>query len=390
MSRAIEIAAQGRGSVEPNPMVGCVIVRDGFIVGEGWHERYGGPHAEVNAMLAASQSAISPSAARSRAASPNALPSETLKGSTMYVSLEPCCHHGKTPPCVDQIIRTGIRRVVAAMSDPFPAVQGGGVSRLRDAGIEVEVGVCETQARELNAPYLHLLREQSPWVIGKWAMSLDGKIATRTGDSRWISNERSRQIAHALRGSVDAIVVGHGTVDQDDPLLTARPPGPRVATRVVMSSRGLLPHDCALLQTAREVPVLVVVTTQATPDARRDLERAGCEVLVVDAEDQTKQIGDMLKLFGTRRWTNILVEGGGQILGRFLDGGLLDEVHVFIAPKLIGGSAAKSPLAGDGALLLAETTHFEQVAVECVDSDLWIRARGPRVGAAKGIAPKPG
>jgi diaminohydroxyphosphoribosylaminopyrimidine deaminase/5-amino-6-(5-phosphoribosylamino)uracil reductase len=275
------------------------------------------------------------------------------------------------------------------MSDPFPAVQGGGVTRLRDAGIEVEVGVCEAQARELNAPYLHLLREKAPWVIGKWAMSLDGKIATRTGDSRWISNARSREIAHRLRGSVDAIVVGHGTVDQDDPLLTARPPGPRVATRVVMSSRGLLPHDCALLRTACEVPVLVVVTKHATPDACRGLERAGCEVLVVDAEDQTKQLGEMLKLFGTRRWTNILVEGGGQILGRFLDGGLLDEVHVFIAPKLIGGTAAKSPLAGDGALLLAEATRFEQVVVECVDNDIWVRARGPRFGAGDVIAPRP-
>ena len=390
MSRAIEIAARGRGFVEPNPMVGCVIVRDGLVVAEGWHERFGGPHAEVNALLAAAQCESSSSASRSQAASSNAISAEPLHGSTMYVSLEPCCHHGKTPPCVDQIIRSGIRRVVAAMSDPFPAVQGGGVTRLRDAGIEVDVGVCETQARELNAPYLHLLREQAPWVIGKWAMSLDGKIATRSGDSRWISNDRSREIAHTVRGRVDAIVVGRGTVDQDNPLLTARPSGPRVATRVVMSSRGLLPRDCALLRTAREVPVLVVVTTQATPEACRDLERAGCEVLVVDAEDQTKQLGEMLKLFGNRRWTNILVEGGGQILGRFLDGGLLDEVHVFIAPKLIGGMDAKSPLAGAGASVLAESTRFEQVVVECVDNDIWVRARGPRVGAGDGIAPRPG
>src|SRR5919197_3355884 len=206
MSRALELAERGRGFVEPNPLVGAVVVRDGRVVGEGWHRRYGEAHAEVNALAAAGEAA---------------------RGATLYVTLEPCCHHGKTPPCTDAVLRAGVRRVVAAMADPFPQVAGQGVAQLRAAGVEVEVGVCEREARELNAPYLTLLAEGRPYVHAKWAMSLDGKIATRGGDSRWISGPASREVVHRLRGRVDAILVGAGTVRADDPLLTARPLGPR-------------------------------------------------------------------------------------------------------------------------------------------------------------------
>src|SRR5436309_2908852 len=235
MHRALELAERGRGFVEPNPLVGAVLVRDGQVVGEGWHQRYGQAHAEVNALSAAGEAA---------------------RGATLYVTLEPCCHHGKTPPCTDAVLKAGVARVVVAMADPFPKVSGGGLAILRAAGVEVHVGLCEPEARELNAPYLKLLRTGRPWVHAKWAMTLDGKIATRTGDSKWISGEESRRRVHELRGRMDAILVGRGTVVADDPLLTARPAGPRVAARVVVSASGELPERCQLRATAREVPVI--------------------------------------------------------------------------------------------------------------------------------------
>src|SRR5579884_2079657 len=220
MRRALELAEHGRGYVEPNPLVGAVVVRDGQLVGEGWHQHYGEAHAEIHALAAAG---------------------EGSRGATLYVTLEPCCHFGKTPPCTDAVLRAGIRRVVAAMPDPFPAVAGKGAELLRQAGVTVELGIGEAEARRLNAPYLKLLEKRRPWVHAKWAMTLDGKIATRTGDSKWISNEASRRIVHALRGRMDAVIVGAGTALADDPLLTARPPGPRVATRAVLDSTGRLP-----------------------------------------------------------------------------------------------------------------------------------------------------
>ncbi len=204
MTRALELAARGEGQVEPNPMVGCVIARDGVCIGEGWHQRFGGPHAEVEALGSVQGSAA---------------------GATMYVTLEPCCHTGKTPPCTEAIVRTGIGRVVVAQVDPFPAVAGQGVQRLRDAGIVVDVGLLEESARQLNAPYRKLIQQQTPWIIAKWAMTLDGKLASRTGYSQWISSAASRQRVHQLRQRVDAVMVGRGTAQADDPLLTARPAG---------------------------------------------------------------------------------------------------------------------------------------------------------------------
>src|SRR5438876_10929485 len=217
MRRALELAEGGRGYVEPNPLVGAVLVRDHQLVGEGWHQRYGEAHAEVHALAAAGPAA---------------------RGATLYVTLEPCCHIGKTPPCTEAVMRAGIERVVAAMVDPFPQVAGRGAALLRDAGILVEMGLGEAEARRINAPYLKLLATGRPYVHAKWAMTLDGKIATRTGDSKWISNEASRRIVHTLRGRMDAIIVGIGTVLADDPLLTARPAGQRTAVRVVLDSQG--------------------------------------------------------------------------------------------------------------------------------------------------------
>src|SRR5262245_57065762 len=254
MAQALALAERGRGYVEPNPLVGAVVVRDGRLVGEGWHRRYGEAHAEVNALHEAGEAA---------------------RGATLYVTLEPCCHHGKTPPCTDAVLRFGVRRVVAAMTDPFPRVAGGGVERLRTAGLEVETGLLEADARRLNAPYLKLLATGRPYVHAKWAMTLDGKLATRTGDSKWISSDASRRRVHELRGRMDAILVGIGTALADDPLLTARPPGPRTARRIVLDSRLRLPPTSRLVQTAREVLTTVVAAASADEGAAGRLPQAG-------------------------------------------------------------------------------------------------------------------
>jgi diaminohydroxyphosphoribosylaminopyrimidine deaminase/5-amino-6-(5-phosphoribosylamino)uracil reductase len=362
MRRALELAAQGQGHVEPNPMVGCVIVRGAEIIGEGWHRRFGGPHAEVEALRMAGHRAA---------------------GATLYVTLEPCCHHGKTPPCTQAILEAGIRRVVVAAADPFPQVDGGGVAELRSNRVDVELGVLEPEARSLNAPYLKLLQTGRPWILAKWAMTLDGKIATRSGASRWISGAESRAIVHALRGRVDAIMVGRETALRDDPLLTARPPGPRIALRVVCDTGASLPPESRLVQTARETPVLVAVGQEAAEAQRLRLADAGCEVVVCDGENHAARLDALLDELGRRRMTNVLVEGGGRLLGSLMDAGRIDEVHVFIAPKLIGGAAAGSPIAGEGIQQLSQAFRLEAPKVQQVGSDVYVHGRVMHPGAVK-------
>jgi diaminohydroxyphosphoribosylaminopyrimidine deaminase/5-amino-6-(5-phosphoribosylamino)uracil reductase len=336
MQRALELAKRGRGYVEPNPLVGAVLVRDGQVVGEGRHERHGQAHAEVNALAAAGSAA---------------------RGATLYVTLEPCCHHGKTPPCTDAILRSGVGQVVAAMLDPFSEVAGRGAGRLRAAGIAVEIGLCEREARRLNAPYLKLLTTARPYVHAKWAMTLDGKIATRTGDSKWISNEASRRRAHELRGRMDAIIVGIGTVLADDPLLTARPPGPRIATRVVLDTRGRLPAGSRLVQTLSDAPLL-----HATGGAR-----GMGEGLVLPQEGGHVSVSGLLEELGRRRMTNVLVEGGAGVLGSFFDARAVDEVWVFVAPKIVGGRGA---VGGRGVDRMAEALQVEEWSAEMVEGDV--------------------
>jgi diaminohydroxyphosphoribosylaminopyrimidine deaminase/5-amino-6-(5-phosphoribosylamino)uracil reductase len=341
MTQALALAERGRGHVEPNPLVGAVLVRDGRLVGEGWHQRYGQAHAEVNALAAAGEAA---------------------RGATLYVTLEPCCHFGKTPPCTDAVIRAGVARVVAAMSDPFPQVAGQGAEQLRRAGISVEVGLCEAEARRLNAPYLKLLEKGRPYVHAKWAMTLDGKIATRSGDSKWISNEASRRRVHELRGCMDAIVVGIGTVLADDPLLTARPAGPRTPVRVVLDHYGRMPPRSQLVRTARETPTWVV--TAGEPALQ--LGALGCQVLSVP------DVGWLLNEMGNRRMTNILVEGGAGVLGSFRDIGEIDEVHIFIAPRLTGGAGAKTPIGGHGVDKIADSLTLTQWRAEMIEGDVYL------------------
>jgi diaminohydroxyphosphoribosylaminopyrimidine deaminase/5-amino-6-(5-phosphoribosylamino)uracil reductase len=293
----------------------------------------------------------------------------------MYVTLEPCCHQGKTGPCTVAVIAAGIRRVVVGQRDPFPQVAGQAIRQLEAAGLEVEVGVAGDEAARLNAPYHKLLAQQRPWVIAKWAMTLDGKLATRSGSSRWISNETSRSVAHDLRGRVDAVIIGSGTAAADDPLLTARPPGPRTATRVVLDSPGSIALDSQLVQTAREFPVLIAVADRIEPAKRRALEEQCCEVLVCSGESSAERFDDFLAELGRRRMTNVMIEGGGRVLGMAFDQGLVDEVHVFIAPKIVGGASAPSPVAGLGFAEMAAAWAIESPRIEQLDGDVYISGR---------------
>jgi diaminohydroxyphosphoribosylaminopyrimidine deaminase/5-amino-6-(5-phosphoribosylamino)uracil reductase len=344
MRRALELARHGRGLVEPNPMVGAVVVRGDTLVGEGWHRAFGGPHAEVHALDAAGTAA---------------------RGATLYVTLEPCSHFGKTPPCTDAIVRAGIVRVVAATGDPFPQVDGGGFSRLRAASIAVEQGLLESDARRLNASYFTLLQRGRPQVHAKWAMTLDGHIATRTGNSKWISGEASRHRVHELRAVMDAVMVGAGTLRADDPRLLPTVAAKRTATRIVVTRTGMLPQDCELLRTARASPVLIAHHPQADCEALSVFQEAGCELLCVN------DVASLLTELGGRRLTNVMVEGGSGLLGSLADAGLIDEVHVFIAPRMIGGADAFSPVAGTGAATIAEGCTFVDGETELLGPDIY-------------------
>lgn len=357
MARCLELARQGRGRVEPNPLVGCVIARGAEIVAEGWHRQFGGPHAEVDALGVAGPRA---------------------RGATLYVNLEPCCHHGKTPPCTDAVLAAGLGRVVVAQRDPFPRVAGGGLRALEATGIPVTLGVLEAEARRLNAPYLKRVERGRPWVIAKWAMTLDGRLATRTGHSQWISGEASRALVHELRGTVDAIVVGRGTVEADDPRLTARPPGPRVAARIVLDTWASLPLASQLVRSVDEAPVIVVCGPEAAESNVARLHAAGCEVLRLDGATPANRLAALLDDLGRRTWTNLLVEGGSRVLGSFFDLGEIDELRVFIAPKLAGGADAPGPLAGCGVASMDAAAALSDVEWRTVGDDLCLSARVQR------------
>ncbi len=375
MRRAFELAAHGHGFVEPNPLVGAVLVDDQLrLIGEGFHQRFGGPHAEVEAIQDAESRGNG----------------DRLKDATFYVSLEPCCHFGKTPPCTQAVIAAGIRQVVVGRTDPAPHTNGGGIAALRAAGVDVEVGLLEAEAKRLTAPFAKRITTGRPYVIGKWAMTWDGKIATRTGDSQWISNEASRAAVHQIRGRVDAVIVGAETARQDDPSLTARPSGPRVATRVVMDSIASVRSDSKLVLTIDQAPLLIVSGPDTPADNIARLQAVGAEVCVLGADASVATIRPasakeikrirhvdpvlLLDELGRRGMTNVLVEGGGAILGAFADLDLIDEVHVFLGQKLIGGQAAPSPINGLGCGTLLQALSLEDVQVEVLDGDVHLRS----------------
>lgn len=356
MRRALRLARRGEGRVEPNPMVGCVICRGGRVIGEGYHRRFGGPHAEVEALRRCSTSA---------------------RGATAYVTLEPCCHFGKTPPCTNALAEAGIARVVVACRDPHPLVDGGGIAALRRARIDVSLGIEKDEAAELLAPFATVQQLGRPYIIAKWAQSLDGKVATRTGESRWISGEAARQQVHRLRARVDAILVGAGTVRADDPLLTARGvPLRRRALRVVLDGRLNLPMKCQMAVTAREIPTLVFAAAAVATSAKaRRLSQCGVEVVGLHAAGSSRFLAAALRELARRGVTNLLVEGGAKVLAGFLDARLVDEALVFVAPLLIGGADAPSAWGGQGFKRLAEARTPRLVGVTRLGQDHLFRLR---------------
>jgi diaminohydroxyphosphoribosylaminopyrimidine deaminase/5-amino-6-(5-phosphoribosylamino)uracil reductase len=364
LSRAIEIATRGRGRVHPNPVVGAVVVKDGAVVGEGWHAEYGGPHAEVNAIGACSGA--------------------DLTGATIYVSLEPCCHQGKTGPCTEAIVAAGITRVVVASDDPTEKASGRGLGILRDEGVTVDVagGELAARARLANQAFRKHARSGRPWVLFKSAMTLDGKVATRTGDSKWISSESSRELAHRWRASVDAVVVGIGTALADDPQLTARIEDPdptvpplRQPRRVVFDATGRLPLDSQLVQQAPEIPLTVVVSRAAPRSAADALKNAGADVIVATGEHEPARVRSALDQLGEAGIHAVLLEGGPHLAGAFLDAGEIDEVRLFLAPLLLGGSKARDPLEGEGVEKISEALRALTLDCERVADDVLISAR---------------
>jgi diaminohydroxyphosphoribosylaminopyrimidine deaminase / 5-amino-6-(5-phosphoribosylamino)uracil reductase len=358
MQRALEVAEQGRGLVEPNPMVGCVVLNEaGAEVGIGSHLAFGRPHAEVVALDRAGKAAV---------------------GGTLIVTLEPCSHFGKTPPCVDRIISAGIKRVVAAMLDPFPEVAGKGIAKLRAAGIDVEVGVLEEEARALNAPYVCLVERNRPYFRAKWAMTADGRTAAVDGSSKWITGDEARFHANIRRGLMDAIVVGAGTVLADDPNLTARVKFARKAVRVVIESRACTPPQANVVATAREWPTMIVVGEDASVEATKPFEDAGCEVMrsPITSAGRVSLLALAMEM-GRRRWTNVLVEGGAELLGSFLVEGLIDAVELYLAPKILGGRSALSPVGGIGLPTIASALQLDAGDAVRLGDDyyipMWVR-----------------
>jgi diaminohydroxyphosphoribosylaminopyrimidine deaminase/5-amino-6-(5-phosphoribosylamino)uracil reductase len=372
MLRALALAERGRGSVEPNPLVGAVLVRGGRTVGEGWYQRFGGPHAEVQALAAAGDRA---------------------RGATLYVSLEPCDHAGKTPACAPALVPAGLARVVIPILDPTAARWGGGVAVLREAGVTVDVGLCADDAARQNAGFFKLAAVGRPLVTAKWAMSVDGKVATHTGESRWISSAEARRDVHRLRGLVDCVVVGVGTARADDPLLTCRDAERRrAAVRLVLCGRRAPALDSQLVRTAREAPVLLAHVAGAPPAALGELLRAGCQALPLPPDRQTPACVDpaaLLDELGARRMTNVLIEGGSAVLGAFFGARLVDRVLAYVAPRVIGGAAAPGPVGGEGVASMAEALELVGCDVVRLGPDALVQGwlTDPRGWAPAGDSP---
>ena len=354
MARALTLAARGRGLTSPNPMVGAILVRDGAMLAERFHERAGGAHAEAAALAEAG---------------------ERARGAILYVTLEPCNHVGRTPPCVDAIIRAGVRRVVSATRDPNPRVKGGGTAALATAGVEVTTPCLEREARDLNRAFFTAVERQRPHVTVKWAMTLDGKIASFDRRSQWITGEAARQEGHRLRSQSDAIVTGIGTVLADDPALTVRlaQPWPREPYRVVVDSRARLPLDAKLLQTGRRSRVLVAVGEAAAPQRLAALETAGVTVLACKSREGRVDVADLGARLLALDVTAVLLEAGSELTGAFVQAGLVDRVAAFVAPTLLGGADAPTSVGGPG-LALANALSLTNMTVRPIGADWLIEA----------------
>lgn len=351
MWMALDLARQGRGRTSPNPMAGAVVVQGSEVVGSGYHQAAGSPHAEIIALDKAGEKA---------------------RGATLYVNLEPCVHHGRTGPCTEAIIRAGISRVVAAIEDPNPLVSGRGFARLAEADIKIKSGILEQKARQLNEVFIKYIESGLPFVSIKVAMSLDGKIGTSSGESHWITGEKARQFVHRLRDHSDVIMVGIETVLKDNPQLTTRVEGGggKDAVRVVVDSSARLPLDARVIESGSPVRTILAVTEQASPQKCRALQKKGVEIVVLPSKDGRVDLAALLKKLAEQELTSILVEGGGTINYSLLEQSLIDKLFVFIAPLIIGGKESPTAFAGPGIAALKQAWSVEDVELKQFDRDL--------------------
>ncbi len=353
MRQALEIAQYAIGRTSPNPMVGAVIVLNGRVVGQGWHRKAGTPHAEINALQQAG---------------------ELARNATMYVTLEPCSHHGRTGPCADAVIAAGIKKVVVAMNDPNPLVAGQGIKKLREAGIEVVEGVLALEAAKLNEKFIKWISTQMPFVALKAAMSLDGKIAAHTGHSKWITGPTSRERVQQLRDCYDAILVGIGTVLADNPSLTTRLPYEgKNPIRIIIDSMARTPLDSHVIIDGL-APTIIIVTPNAPKERVDALRTGGAEILTIESKQGAVDLRQTFKALAKREITSILIEGGASINGSVLEENLVDKIYWFIAPKIIGGQGALGPVGGQGVTDVNHAHLFEDMIMEPMDQDLLISA----------------
>ena len=350
MKRALRLAEKGRGRTSPNPMVGAVLIREGKAVGEGYHAKAGEAHAEIVALQAARGEA---------------------RGATLYLNLEPCAHHGKTPPCAPEVIEAGVKRVVIGMEDPNPLVKGKGIEILRRGGLELEVGILERECRRLNEAFCKYILKKEPFVILKVAATLDGKIATRTGDSKWISGEASRRFVHKLRDQVDGVLVGIGTVLKDDPLLTARARGGRDPYRIVLDSRLNIPEEARVIGTSPS-KAIIAATALAPKDRIEKFEKRGVQIFIFDSKEGKVDLRSCLSKLGEIGMMSLLVEGGSQVNGSFLDEGVIDKFFLFLSPKLIGDHQAPGIFGGRGVSNLHEAIALKEMKAKRIGEDILI------------------
>lgn len=354
MRLALELAKRGKGLTSPNPCVGAVIVKGGKIIGKGYHKRAGRPHAEIYALRQAGRKA---------------------RGATLYVSLEPCRHYGKTPPCVNAIISHKIKRVVTAMKDPNPLNDGKGLKTLRKNGIKVESGILKDEAKKLNEAFIKFITKKIPFVTVKVAQSLDGKIATHTGDSKWITNEVAREYVHMLRGKVDAILVGVKTVLRDDPLLTARPKDRKAGKqpfRIILDSKLRTPLNARIFSKASSGKVIIATTRLAPKDKLEALERKNAEILIVSSKDGKVNIKSLMKELRKKDIAHVLVEGGGEAIASVIEAKVVDKVLFFIAPKIIGGRQATTSVEGSGVDRISRAIKLKEVSFENIGDNFLI------------------
>lgn len=353
MRRALELACKGKGLVNPNPMVGAVIVKDNKIIGEGFHEYFGGNHAEVNALNMAGENA---------------------KGAEIYVTLEPCSHFGKTPPCAIALVKAGIKKVIIAMKDPNPIVSGRGIKILQDNGIEVVVGVLYKEALKLNEVFVKYITTKRPYVVMKTASTLDGKISTVTGESRWISSEVSREYVHHLRNEMMGIMVGIGTIIADNPLLTTRIDGEicKSPTAIIVDSKLRLPINSKILETLKHRRIIIGVTEEADEAKVRQLEEMGVSIIKTPLKNKRVDLNFLMTKIGEAGIDSILLEGGSTLNFSCLRENIVDKVMCFIAPIILGGEKAKTSVGGSGIEFLSEAVKVSNIKLKSIGQDILI------------------